>query len=196
MAAGIMKKAMVYLGLADDEFDDYDYDEPSGPSRRYVDPEPAVSSVRPVARESAGWEASPRDAARRESSPRDSGYREPGYREPGETAVASVSVTPRAAVVRPLSPVHTAKPHVVEPTRFPDAQVIGDRFRNGQPVVVNLQDCERELARRMIDFCSGVTYALSGAMEKIDENVFLLTPSSVEVSSEERRRLQERGYRS
>ncbi len=186
MAAGIMKKAMVYLGLADDEFDDYDYDEPSGPSRRYVEPEPAVSSVRPVARESAGWDPSPRDG----------GHRDSGYREPGESAVASVSVTPRAAVVRPISPVHTAKPHVVEPTRFADAQLIGDRFRNGQPVVVNLQDCERELARRMIDFCSGVTYALNGGMEKIDENVFLLTPSSVEVSSEERRRLQERGYRS
>jgi len=191
MAAGIMKKAMVYLGLADDEFDDYDYDEPSVPSRRHADPEPAVSSVRPVARETAGWDQTSRDAGYRES-----GYRESGYRESGETAVPTVSVTPRAAVVRPLSPVHTAKPHVVEPTRFADAQLIGDRFRNGQPVVVNLQDCERELARRMIDFCSGVTYALNGAMEKIDDNVFLLTPSSVEVSSEERRRLQERGYRS
>jgi cell division inhibitor SepF len=186
MAAGIMKKAMVYLGLADDEFDDYEYDEPSGPSRRYADPEPAVSSVRPVARDYGGWDTDPRDA----------GYREPGHREPGETAVASVSVTPRAAVVRPITTVHTAKPHVVEPTRFADAQLIGDRFRGGQPVVVNLQDCERDLARRMIDFCSGVTYALNGAMEKIDDNVFLLAPSGVEVSSEERRRLQERGYRS
>jgi cell division inhibitor SepF len=152
--------------------------------------------VRPVARETAGWDQNPRDAGYRESGYREPGYREPGYREPGETAVPTVSVTPRAAVVRPLSPVHTAKPHVVEPTRFADAQMIGDRFRNGQPVVVNLQECERELARRMIDFCSGVTYALNGAMEKIDDNVFLLTPSSVEVSSEERRRLQERGYRS
>lgn len=181
MAAGIMKKAMVYLGLADDEFEDYDYDEPTGASRRYAEPEPAVSSVRPVGRDTGNRDAYARDAA---------------YRDQAESPTTSVAVTPRAAVVRPINPIHTAKPHVVEPARFSDAQVIGDRFRNGQPVVVNLQANERDLARRMIDFCSGVTYALAGAMEKIDDQVFLLSPSNVEVSSEERRRLQERGYRS
>jgi cell division inhibitor SepF len=63
-------------------------------------------------------------------------------------------------------------------------------------VIVNLQDNDRELSRRMIDFCSGVTYALAGSMDKVADQVFLLTPSNVEVSAEERRRLQERGYRS
>ncbi len=180
MAAGIMKKAMVYLGLADDEFEDYDYEEPGGASRRYAEPEPAVSSVRPVGRDSGA---------------RDFNSREGSYRDQPEPSLSPTAVTPRPAVVRPINPIHTAKPHIVEPTRFSDAQLIGDRFRNGQPVVVNLQANERDLARRMIDFCSGVTYALAGAMEKIDDQVFLLTPSNVEVSSEERRRLQERGYR-
>jgi cell division inhibitor SepF len=64
-------------------------------------------------------------------------------------------------------------------------------------VIVNLQVADRELARRMIDFCSGVTYALGGAMDKVADQVFLLTPSNVEVSADEKRRLQERGlYRS
>jgi len=64
-------------------------------------------------------------------------------------------------------------------------------------VIVNLQGAESSLGRRMIDFCSGVTYALGGAMDKVADQVFLLTPSNVEVSAEEKRRLQERGlYRS
>jgi cell division inhibitor SepF len=169
MASGMLRKAMVYLGLTDDEFEDYDYDEPAPAAaapRRYAEPEPAVSAVRPMARESAS--------------------------EPSN----GVTVTPRPAVVRPITPMHGAKVHVVAPSRFADAQEIGDRFKNGQPVIVNLQSNDRELARRMIDFCSGVTYALSGSMDKVADQVFLLTPSNVEISPEEKRRLHERGYRS
>ncbi|MGK3936779.1 cell division protein SepF, partial [Enterococcus faecium] len=78
-----------------------------------------------------------------------------------------------------------------------DAQEVGDRFKSGQPVIVNLQAGDPQLSRRMIDFCSGVTYALGGSMEKVADQVFLLTPSNVEVSAEEKRRLEERGlYRS
>lgn len=170
MASGMLHKAMVYLGLTDDEFEDYDYEEPSpspAPQRRYAEPEPAVTAVRPVAREPQVTEAS-----------------------------NGVSVTPRPAVVRPITPMHGARVHVVAPSRFADAQEIGDRFKNGQPVIVNLGANDRELSRRMIDFCSGVTYALSGSMDKVADQVFLLTPSNVEVSAEEKRRLHERGYRS
>jgi cell division inhibitor SepF len=86
----------------------------------------------------------------------------------------------------------------VAPVRFADAQEVGDRFKGGQPVIVNLSaGNDRELARRMIDFCSGVTYALSGSMDKVADQVFLLTPTDVEVPAEEKRRLQEKGlYRS
>jgi cell division inhibitor SepF len=171
MASGILHKAMVYLGLTDDEYEEYEYDDatPSpGSARRYAESPDAtgsVSAVRPVTR------------------------------EPGDPS-NGVTVTPRPAVVRPITPMHGAKVHVVAPSRFADAQEIGDRFKNGQPVIVNLQANDRELSRRMIDFCSGVTYALSGSMDKVADQVFLLTPSNVEVSQEEKRRLQERGYRS
>ncbi len=99
----------------------------------------------------------------------------------------------RPAVVRPLVPNRAAKVHVVAPGRFSDAQEIGDLVKQSNPVIVNLQVSERDLARRMIDFCSGLTYALGGSMEKVADQVFLLTPSNVEVSPEERLRLQERG---
>lgn len=170
MASGILRKAMVYLGLTDDEFEDYEYEDApasQGQARRYADSTEttgAVTGVRPM----------PREAEQSNG----------------------VMITPRPAVVRPITPMHGAKVHVVAPSRFADAQEIGDRFKNGQPVIVNLQANDRELARRMIDFCSGVTYALSGSMDKVADQVFLLTPSNVEVSAEEKRRLQERGYRS
>ena len=96
-------------------------------------------------------------------------------------------------VVRPLLAHRQMKPQVVTPTRFSDAQEIGDLVKGNSPVIVNLQASERDLARRMIDFCSGLSYALSGGMEEVAEQVFLLTPSNVEVSPEERQRLQERG---
>jgi cell division inhibitor SepF len=83
--------------------------------------------------------------------------------------------------------------HVVAPSVFAEAQEIGDLIRQSSPVIVNLQLSERDLARRMIDFCSGLTYALGGQMAKVADQVFLLTPSNVEVSPEERMRLQERG---
>jgi cell division inhibitor SepF len=93
---------------------------------------------------------------------------------------------PSRGVVRPLVPQRQTKPKVVAPSRFSDAQEIGDLVKANHPVIVNLQASERDLARRMIDFCSGLTYALSGTMEKVAEQVFLLTPSNVEVSPEDR----------
>ena len=75
-----------------------------------------------------------------------------------------------------ITPIQNAKVHVVAPAKFSDAQEIGDRFKNGQPVILNLQNADRELARRMIDFCSGVTYALGGSMEKAADQVFLRHP--------------------
>ena len=79
------------------------------------------------------------------------------------------------------------------PTGFNDAKEIGDRLKSSQPVILNLQGVDRELCRRLIDFASGVTYGLGGQMEKVADQVFLLTPTNVEVSAEEKRRLQERG---
>jgi cell division inhibitor SepF len=83
--------------------------------------------------------------------------------------------------------------HIVAPGRFADAQEIANRLMNSQPVIVNMQSADRDLQRRMIDFCSGVTYALSGGMERVADEVFLLTPSNVKVSDEERQRLADRG---
>jgi FtsZ-interacting cell division protein YlmF len=111
---------------------------------------------------------------------------------PAERAVSAVP-RPRPAVVRPLVP-PTPKPHVVGPTSFNDAQEIADTFKVNVPVILNLQGVDRDLARRIIDFASGLCYGLDGQMERVANQVYLLTPTDVEVSDEERQRLEERGY--
>jgi cell division inhibitor SepF len=85
--------------------------------------------------------------------------------------------------------------HLVQPTTFNDAQEVGDKFRDGFSVLMNLQGIDANLRRRLIDFASGLAYGLGGSMKPVANNVFLITPSGVQVSAEERRRLlEERGF--
>ena len=84
--------------------------------------------------------------------------------------------------------------HVVTPRSFNDAQQVADEFKNSKPVIINLQSTDRELSKRLIDFCSGMTYALGGGMQRIANGIFLLTPQNVEVSAEEKARILEGGF--
>jgi cell division inhibitor SepF len=84
--------------------------------------------------------------------------------------------------------------HLVIPTSFNDAQQVADQFKDAVPVILNLQGIDTELTKRLIDFASGLTYALDGGMQRIADKVFLLTPRNVEVSAEERARLIEKGF--
>lgn len=213
---------MVYLGLVDDdEYEEYEpYDEPQpqapsqpAPLRRGsrsapepldggYDPEP--SGVRTLPRDaptgdSRGMETRSYDTRggydARGNDPRgDSrGMGGSGMANSGLGPSGAVTVQPRPSVVRPFTQPQAAKVHVTVPVGFNDAQEIGDKLKDNQPVIVNLQGIDRDLSRRLIDFSSGLTYGLGGAMERVADQVFLLTPSNVEVSAEEKRRLQERG---
>jgi cell division inhibitor SepF len=84
--------------------------------------------------------------------------------------------------------------HLVIPRSFNDAQQIADRFKDSMPVILNLQGADQELSKRLIDFTSGLTYALDGGMQRVADKVFLLTPRNVQVSAEERQRMIERGF--
>jgi cell division inhibitor SepF len=84
--------------------------------------------------------------------------------------------------------------HLVIPKSFNDAQQIADQFKDSIPVILNLQSTDTDLSKRLIDFASGLTYALDGGMQRIADKVFLLTPRNVEVSAEERARLIEKGF--
>ena len=99
-----------------------------------------------------------------------------------------------AGVVTQL-PSAQARFHLVHPRSFNDAQEVGDKFREGFSVIMNLSTADSDLSRRLIDFASGLAYGLGGAMQPVADRVFLVTPSGVQVSAEERRRLlEERGF--
>jgi cell division inhibitor SepF len=167
------RKAMLYLGLGpDDEFDDYDpVDEPAMASR-------SGAPQRSQSQQPATAEPDPGGAVRTLQP------------QPVEGIGA---VRPRSPVVRPITPIPSAKPHVVSPASFNDVQEMADKYKVSQPVIMNLQGADRDLSRRLIDFASGLCYGLGGQMERVANQVYLLTPTNVEVSAEERRRLQERG---
>jgi cell division inhibitor SepF len=116
----------------------------------------------------------------------------------GRTAVMRPPAEPRAEqrrrpVVEALPNPASVRVHLVVPRSFNDAQQIADKFKEGIPVILNLQGSDQDLSKRLIDFASGLTYALDGGMQRVADKVFLLTPRNVEVSAEERARLLERG---
>lgn len=189
---GFLRRAQLYLGLGpDDEYEEYEVDDRPTPPREVaaVPAAPRPAPPRPAAPRPAG----PTAARPRPAVPNGGG-------EPGEvTAVrplppqggGEASAPKPKPVVRQVAA--NAKPSVVSPKSFNHAQEVADKFKASQPVIINLQGVDRELSRRLIDFSSGICYALGGHMEKVASHVYLLTPANVEVSAEERRRLQERG---
>ncbi len=177
----IWKKAMDYLGLGpDDAYDDYDLaPEPEPrPTRARVarEPEP-VRSPRPLPSDFES-DVTVRAVPARPTFPTRDG--EPTGRRPLPT-IDDSSVQPRPinsprVTVRPVGPA-SADPHTVRPRRFDAAQEIADKFKEGQPVIVNLEGTERDVARRLIDFASGLCYGLEGTMEKVATGVYLLKPA-------------------
>jgi cell division inhibitor SepF len=198
------RKAMVSLGLVDDDpYDDVVDDESDHPEMRDraggPSPRGAGTVSQPSSVSALGPSASPPDEPSSavgtvrpiSGSPDD---------RPAPSAGQVASPTgvggarPRPQVVRPIAVTPNAKPHLVAPSSFNEAQEVADKFKQSQPVVMNLQDADRELSRRLIDFASGLCYGLGGQMERIANQVYLLTPTSVEVSADERRRMHDRGY--
>jgi cell division inhibitor SepF len=104
----------------------------------------------------------------------------------------------RTGVLRPVGGPRNGRGevrvHLVVPKSFNDAQDVADKFKDAIPVILNLQGSDTDLSKRLIDFSSGLTYALDGGMQRIADKVFLLTPRNVEVSAEERARLIEKGF--
>jgi cell division inhibitor SepF len=187
--ASLWRKTMLYLGLGpDEEYDDYEA--PEDPVA--APPRSGASSSRYPQAQVGQEPGSDADigssgAVRTLSDPQT-------VRPQASGSGGDPAARPQSAVVRPIQPMASAKPQVVAPGSFNHAQEVADRFKASTPVIVNLQGVDRELSRRIIDFASGLCYGLGGQMEKVANQVYLLTPLNVEVSAEERRRLEERGF--
>jgi cell division inhibitor SepF len=168
-------RTLVYFGLAEDE----PYEEELEP---YQEPEPE--------REDSYRE---RPNVRRLSARR--------RRDEIDDIFADEPVTERRTTsLRPVggrgngSSSGDVRVHFVAPKSFNDVQDVADKFKDSIPVILNLQGTDTDLSKRLIDFSSGLTYALDGGMQRIADKVFLLTPHNVEVSAEERARLVEKGF--
>jgi len=192
MALGdLWNRTLVYFGIAeeDDDWEDEDgYAAEESLEQSYRE-RPNVRRLTPRRRgqDFDDWTESEADAptsrvpAGRQREPREP--REPRARE-SQQRVARIEAVPNPSSV---------KVHLVLPRSFNDAQQIADKYKQGIPVILNLQSADTELSKRLIDFASGLTYALNGGMQRVADKVFLLTPRNVEVSAEQRAALLERG---
>ena len=193
--ASLVRKTLLYLGLApDSEYEDMGHYEDTPPvesTTRLVPPQ-AVKQPATAGAPSAVQEPDDGASAIRTISPVSTptvagSAGSPTVRSEGEQRTA------RPSVVRPLPVARSSRPHKVAPQSFDDAQLIADRYKNSQAVIVNLQGVDQSLSRRIIDFASGLCYGIGGQMERVANHVYLLTPADVEVSDDVRADLDDSG---
>jgi cell division inhibitor SepF len=169
--------ALVYFGLAEEYHDDYE-DEPVGvaPESEIEDRYRERPNVRRLRRRRDEFDDIFADDDGSDGPPRGARGRSTTVLKPVGGRNGDVQV------------------HLVVPKSFNDAQQIADKFKDSIPVILNLQSSDTDLSKRLIDFASGLTYALDGGMQRIADKVFMLTPRNVEISAEERARLIEKGF--
>ncbi len=173
----IWKRTMDYLGLGPDEaYDDFD---------DYVE-----EDVAPARARRGGADSDLRGRSRGDGEPDDPSQSIPARpsfpsrdfdashaaRQARDDSGVQLRPSRTGPTVRP-TPVQ-AEPHTVRPRRFDQAQEVADKFKEGQPVIMNLESTDREVSRRLIDFASGLCYALDGTMEKVATGVYLLKPQN------------------
>ncbi len=183
--SGMWNRTMVYLGLREEPEEMYD-ELPERPVADHPQREPQPSSR--DTRAYAGVAAS-----------------RAGDGDPDDRGDHDVAPATDEAVVRPLrnGEVHlhptatsaSARAALVEVAVFEDVEAVGARYRTGQPVLFDVQSADRATARRVVDFVSGLTYGLRGELTKVGARAFLLVPDGLDLSADERRRLNELGYR-
>jgi cell division inhibitor SepF len=175
-------RTLVYFGLAEDRDAYEDYEEP--------DPRDSEAELESRYRERPNVR---RLQSRRRRDEIDDIFADDSPSERRTSVLRSVGSS-AGAVAAPRANGREVRVHLVIPKSFNDAQDVADKFKDSIPVILNLQGSDTDLSKRLIDFASGLTYALDGGMQRIADKVFLLTPRNVEVSAEERARLIEKGF--
>jgi cell division inhibitor SepF len=162
--AGALRKTMVYLGLAEDG-DQYD-------DELYDDYDDQPSQ-RP-------------EVPRSESA---------GHRAPGHAQVTQLPARSVAGVVRHTSPEQELRRiTTIHPRTYNEAKTIGEAFREGIPVIMNLSEMDDSDAKRLVDFSAGLVFAVRGSIERVTNKVFLLSPPNVTVAAEDKRLIAEGGF--
>ena len=179
--ATFWQKTLFYLGLVDDDADGEQAASGVAPPPPAAGESPRVVTARPPG-SVAGRRVDPPSNQNRQNSS-------------WEHAEAGVYVQPGGEQSRPLESMQRPSPQteVILARNFSDAQMLADGIRAGRPLVLDLRTTEPEMVRRLVDFTSGLTYALDGKMAKIAQGVILVSPAGVAVSSAELDRLASLG---
>ncbi|HBW18587.1 MAG: cell division protein SepF [Streptosporangiaceae bacterium] len=166
--ASAMRKMAVYLGLVED---DQRYDD------RYQD-EYVLDEY-----EEAGYEAGLTEHEHERAEP-PAGYAEvqPAGRAPDRRPAGQLQTTDLTRIT------------TLHPRTYNEARTIGEHFRNGTPVIMNLTEMVDSDAKRLVDFSAGLIFGLRGSIERVTNKVFLLSPANVEVAAEDKARIAERGF--
>ncbi len=166
--AGAMRKAMVYLGLVEED-DRYQYDE-------YGEPY-----------ETDGYDADAGGPDSRPGSHRTSGAN--ALREERHASVATMPARNTLHGARAFDRITT-----IHPRTYNEAKQIGESFRDSTPVIMNLSDMDDSDAKRLVDFAAGLVFGLRGTIERVTNKVFLLSPADVTVTAEDKARMAESGF--
>ncbi len=165
---GAMRKMAVYLGLVEEE--DERYDEYADEADEH---EPARSAGSGQVEDRNG-----RGSVRRLEDSRVTGI--------------SAQRRPEAAAPKPAGPAYRIT--TLHPRTYNEARTIGEHFRDGSPVIMNLTEMDDQDAKRLVDFAAGLIFGLRGSIERVTNKVFLLSPANVEITAEDKRRIAEGGF--
>jgi cell division inhibitor SepF len=181
--ASAMRKMAVYLGLVEDDhrYDDH-YQDEFGAEEGY----PEYGGELAESGEPGAVQASYAESH--------AGYSESriGYSEsPVPAATATVAPEPRNGQVQTAD---LARITTLHPRTYNEARAIGEHFRDGTPVIMNLTEMVDSDARRLVDFAAGLIFGLRGSIDRVTNKVFLLSPANVEVAAEDKARIAERGF--
>ena len=172
-----MRKMGVYLGLLEDTEHDYRYDEYDSPAE---EPErQPVGAAAGAARPAAAERPAAAPAPARQPAPR-------------PAQVADLSERRRPAPAPSVAELSRIVP--VHPRTYNEARTIGENFRDGFPVIMNLSDMDDADAKRLVDFAAGLVFGVHGTIERITNKVFLLSPPNVSVAAEDKQRIAEGGF--
>ncbi|WP_430333015.1 cell division protein SepF [Rhodococcus sp. ACT016] len=194
-----LHKFKAYFGMVPlEDFEDDYIDEPGPARREYAEPGYPSSRRDEVDDDFDRYDSAPRQSARVEPIPARPSRPAPSA-GPRTATRGALAVDPRMdrlesrrSVVDeggPLSKITTLRPR-----DYGEARTIGERFRDGTPVIMDLVEMSNADAKRLVDFAAGLAFALRGSFDKVATKVFLLSPADIDVSAEERRRIAETGF--
>jgi cell division inhibitor SepF len=169
--AGALRKVGLYLGLVDDEgYDEYLEED-------YLEPEPEE----PV-----------RSSTVRRFDEQRARYDEAAAQRPARPSVDRVSMAPPPAPEQSAQDLYRIT--TLHPRNYNEARQIGEHFRDGTPVIMNLTEMSDSDAKRLVDFSAGLIFGLRGSIERVTNKVFLLSPANVHVTAEDKARIVEGGF--